>query len=104
MAGADPPLYAMGLVILYYRPQALPPSLEEELAEGMFKLGWSGESSGRWAAFLLFPRSCWPLPSSTPPFTSSETPGGSSSRRRGSIAARYASILAAFTEIAQSHF
>ena len=31
------PLYTLALVILYYRPQALPPSIEERLLDGMFR-------------------------------------------------------------------
>ena len=30
------PLYTLALVILYYRPQALPPAIEEKLLDGMF--------------------------------------------------------------------
>ena len=31
------PLYTLALVILYYRPQALPPAIEETLLDGMFR-------------------------------------------------------------------
>ena len=31
------PLYTLALVILYYRPQALPPAIEEKLLDGMFR-------------------------------------------------------------------
>ena len=31
------PLYSLVMVILYYRPQALPPALEEKLVDGMFR-------------------------------------------------------------------
>ena len=31
------PLYTLALVILYYRPQALPPTIEEKLLDGMFR-------------------------------------------------------------------
>ncbi|MBI3030070.1 MAG: hypothetical protein HYY64_11200 [Candidatus Rokubacteria bacterium] len=31
------PLYTMALVILYYRPQALPPAIEDTLLDGMFR-------------------------------------------------------------------
>ena len=31
------PLYALAMVILYYRPQALPPAIEDKLVDGMFR-------------------------------------------------------------------
>ena len=31
------PLYTLALVILYYRPQALPPAIEDTLLDGMFR-------------------------------------------------------------------
>ena len=31
------PLYALGMTIVYYRPQALPPAIEEKLLDGMFR-------------------------------------------------------------------
>ena len=31
------PLYTLALVILYYRPQALPPAIDETLLDGMFR-------------------------------------------------------------------
>ena len=31
------PLYALGMSIVYYRPQALPPAIEERLVDGMFR-------------------------------------------------------------------
>ncbi len=31
------PLYTLAMVILYYRPQALPPAIEETLLDGMFR-------------------------------------------------------------------
>src|SRR3990170_7457499 len=31
------PLYTLAVVILYYRPQALPPAIEETLLDGMFR-------------------------------------------------------------------
>ena len=31
------PLYTLALVVLYYRPQALPPAIEETLLDGMFR-------------------------------------------------------------------
>ena len=30
------PLYALGMIIVYYRPQALPSAIEEKLVDGMF--------------------------------------------------------------------
>lgn len=31
------PLYALAMVIIYYRPQALPPAIEDKLVDGMFR-------------------------------------------------------------------
>jgi hypothetical protein len=31
------PLYALGMTIVYYRPQALPPAIEDKLVDGMFR-------------------------------------------------------------------
>ena len=31
------PLYSLAMVLLYYRPQALPPAIEEKLVDGMFR-------------------------------------------------------------------
>ena len=31
------PLYALGMSVVYYRPQALPPAIEEKLLDGMFR-------------------------------------------------------------------
>lgn len=31
------PLYALAMVIVYYRPQALPPAIEDKLVDGMFR-------------------------------------------------------------------
>lgn len=31
------PLYTLAVVILYYRPQALPPAIEEKMLDGMFR-------------------------------------------------------------------
>lgn len=31
------PLYALAMSIVYYRPQALPPAIEEKLVDGMFR-------------------------------------------------------------------
>lgn len=31
------PLYALAMVIIYYRPQALPPGIEDKLVDGMFR-------------------------------------------------------------------
>ena len=31
------PLYSLGMTIVYYRPQALPPAIEDKLVDGMFR-------------------------------------------------------------------
>lgn len=51
------PLYSLGMVILYYRPQALPPALEERLVDGMFRWviwGTVGALGGVLALSALF--------------------------------------------------
>ena len=51
------PLYALGLTIVYYRPQALPPAIEEKLVDGMFSWmlwGIVGALSGILALSALF--------------------------------------------------
>lgn len=54
------PLYALALVILYYRPQALPPAIEQELVDGIFRwviwgiVGALGGVLGLSALFLAF--------------------------------------------------
>lgn len=54
------PLYSLALVILYYRPQALPLAIEEKLVDGMFRwaiwgiVGALGGILALSALFLVF--------------------------------------------------
>ena len=51
------PLYALGMIIVYYRPQALPPAVEEGLVDGMFSWalwGLVGALGGILALSALF--------------------------------------------------
>ena len=51
------PLYTLALVILYYRPQALPLAIEEKLLDGMFRWvlwGIAGALGGVLALSALF--------------------------------------------------
>lgn len=54
------PLYSLAMIIVYYRPQALPPALEETLVDGMFRwalwgiVGALGGILALSALFLVF--------------------------------------------------